>query len=213
MQADVASILHLRTPDANVTAYTDGIITNRDGQAVFLSILGTDSAIKACSGHFLDSRHSRRDYGSGLWAKPEGKHKFMVRRDNTADYRVITSKLTDNASHQIICDARFLPGLNIEKNARLLALRPGQDAASETWKLIHREIATPALDAWGPTIYQELLENWNRHQTEPSRLEYQARCKVIPAKLGEISAVVLRITEESFDALISALISQGRVEF
>jgi len=201
----------LESGNASVLAWTDSLIKDEEGNARFFSLLGTDSTIKACSGYFLDGK--AKYYGDGLWTLDDNnRQNTQIRRDTAGTYRVLSSKL-DRGAQQILCDERFLPGHSLEKEFRFLLVAPGQDPATELFEFIRREVPTPMLPDWQAAITDNLFANWKRHEHDRTAPECKARARRIAPTIGERSAIQLRVTEETLDALVSRLVREGRIDF
>jgi hypothetical protein len=195
---------------SNVEALTDCCAEN-NGHVVLLSIIGNDSVVKAISGTLLDSRHrSAGDIYIGDEDSCRGKR--YLYRGGTSVFKVITAKLGQGVTHQLIYDMRFFrlnekDVGNFDEGTRYVFLRPGDDAADLVYQSVLKGLPTPTLPEWGTAIYKKLRKKGKDRfgSWRPGRI------REVDTYPSDVKVLSVQVSEEGLDAIVSDLVKRGKI--
>lgn len=193
--------------------HCDGLILWEDN-AVYLSVIGSDSRIKGITGCFLEHKPTSRNRWKreGLSYQLPGKryNNSVTRETEPAKYRRLTTKLGSHAHQICALEQFFADGPAIERDYRYLLFDPRtHNPAQLVVSHIVDSLPVPFLPAWTSAVYEQLRANAD---TDPGNMNL-ARCWILPPQIGTRHAARVRVTEESMDNLISDLVKQGKIEF
>jgi hypothetical protein len=190
-----------RTSDTS--AFTDCYVADRSGTALLISIVGSDSSVKALTGQFFEKVRRSRYSSDGLQVRGTGagnnyRAYDRLDRDAKQSYTIKSGKLPNsNAIHHLIADRRFFEPAESAPDTYLLFVRPGDCAIKLLWERVYSQIATP------------MLEHWSQHVTRAL-----IALGSITAWQGYNCAVIkVTVSEKDLDRIISDAVQGGMVSW
>jgi len=168
-----------------VAAYTDLYAYDpEDASLLFISIAGTDQAVKAISSAIIGCKT--------VIVRTEPDIETLVNGHPTSRYRVFSTKLPNGAIHQLVADTGFFG--NDETGEKLVLIPEQRDVASVVHAQVLAGLASPIIPEWSAWICAQLMEMDRMREMEGT------------LRVAQISA-----NEEIVDEIVSQGLRTGRI--
>lgn len=199
--------------ESNIEAFTDRYVYDNITLRM-ISLIGSDSAVKAIAGRFLKNKAVDCD----IWVEEIGNTDRYKRdyfsRDNKAHYKVMTAKLRAGMVHQIIADTRFFEiDPKDSDGTRFVYVGPGEDPYRVVYEAFLKDIPTPMLPEWTEPVLKVMAKNTGNSGYGWKYAEGKARARSVSAYPGshemKDGCIMLSASESQLDDVISELQSNG----
>lgn len=168
-----------------VLAYTDLYAYNTENAAlVFISVAGTDQAVKAVSSAIIGGRT--------VSIMRETNTEIPVTGHPASHFRVLSTKLSCGAVHQLVVDTRFFEKEKSE--SRLIIIPQADDVSRAVYSQVLAHMASPLVPEWSAWICEQL-----GHQD------------LMRQMAGTLKVVEVSANESTVDEIVSKGVRMGRI--
>ncbi|MDQ7785871.1 MAG: hypothetical protein RDU20_23525 [Desulfomonilaceae bacterium] len=168
-----------------VSAYTDRYAYDPENASLlFISIAGTEQAVKAVSSAVLGYR--------SLSILRGGNSEIEVNAHPASHFRVLSTKLPNGAVHQLVVDTRFFG--NEDSGSRLVIIPQSEDVSRVVYAQVLAHLACPLIPEWAAWICGQLTDRDLMRQME-----------------GTLRVVEVSASESTVDGIISEGVKAGRI--
>ncbi len=130
-----------------VSAYTDGYAYDPENDSlVFISLAGTDQAVKAISSAIIGCRT--------VSIRRKGNEDIAVNGHPASHFRVLSTKLPCGSVHQLVVDTRFFG--NEDSQSRLIIIPRSEEGSHVVYSQVLAHLASPLIPEWAPWICKQL---------------------------------------------------------
>ena len=168
----------------SVSAYTDMFAYDPENASlVFVSLAGTEQAVKAISSAIIGGRTVSIMSGSNT--------QILVTGHPASHFRVLSTKLPGGAVHQLVADTRFFGNENSE--SRLVIIPQADDLSRVVYSQVLAHLASPLIPEWSAWICEQLIAQDLIRQME-----------------GTLKVVEVSVSESNVDEIVSEGVRTGR---
>jgi hypothetical protein len=167
-----------------VSAYTDRYAYDpADDSLLFISLAGTEQAVKAVSSALISHRIVSVNRRSNA--------EIQLHGSPAAHFRVFSTKLASGGVHQLVADTRFFGN---DTQEHCVIIPQGEELPRVVYSQVLCRLASPMIPEWAEWIYVQLKERG-----------------LIQEMAGTLQLVKVRIDEATVDEIISEGIRTGRI--
>ncbi len=168
-----------------VSAYTDLYAHDPENASlVFISLAGTDQAVKAVSSAIIDGRT--------VSIVSETNAEIPVTGHPASHFRVLSTKLPGGPVHQLVVDTRFFG--NEDSGSRLVIIPQADDVCKVVYSQVLAHLASPLVPEWNEWICEQLIDQDLMRQME-----------------GTLKVVEVSAHESTVDEIVSEGVRTGRI--
>jgi hypothetical protein len=168
-----------------VSAYTDFYAYDPENASlVFISLAGTEQAVKAVSSAIIGGRT--------VSIMHDTDPKIPVTGHPASHFRVLSTKLSCGAVHQLVVDTRFLG--SEERESRLVIIPQAEDVSRAVYSQVLAHMASPLIPEWSAWICRQLS-----HQDLMRQME------------GTMKVIEVSANESTVDEIVSEGVRTGRM--
>ena len=169
-----------------VSAYTDRYAYDpSDDSFLFISLAGTEQAVKAVSSALISHRI--------VSVNRRSKREIQLHGSPAAHFRVFSTKLPSGSVHQLVADTRFFGN---ETQERCVVIPQGEELPRVVYSQVLCRLASPLIPEWAPWMCAQLKEQGLIQEME-----------------GTLKVVKVRVDEAAVDEIVSEGIRTGRIGF
>ncbi len=169
----------------SVSTYTDLYAYDPENASlVFVSLAGTEQAVKAISSAIIGCRTV------SILREPDTE--IPVNGHPASHFRVLSTKLPGGAVHQLVADTRFFG--NEDSESRLVIIPQSDDVSRVVYSQVLAHLASPLVPEWSAWICEQLIGQDLMRQME-----------------GTLKAVEVSVSEPTVDEIVSEGVRTGRI--
>ncbi len=170
-----------------VSAYTDGYAYDPENDSlVFISLAGTDQAVKAISSAIIGCRT--------VSIRRKGNEDIAVNGHPASHFRVLSTKLPCGSVHQLVVDTRFFG--SEDSQSRLVIIPRSDDVSRVVYSQVLAPLASPLIPEWAAWICKKLTNLDLMRQMD-----------------GSLTVVEVSADETTVDEIVSEGVRSGRISF
>ncbi len=171
----------------SVSTYTDLYAYDPENASlVFVSLAGTEQAVKAISSAIIGCRTV------SILREPDTE--IPVNGHPASHFRVLSTKLPGGAVHQLVADTRFFG--NEDSESRLVIIPQSDDVSRVVYSQVLAHLASPLVPEWSAWICEQLIGQDLIRQME-----------------GTLKVVEVSVSEPTVDEIVSEGVRMGRIHF
>lgn len=168
-----------------ISAYTDLYAYDPENASlVFISLAGTDQAVKAVSSAIIGGRTVSIMSVTNM--------EIPVTGHPESHFRVLSTKLSCGAVHQLVVDMRFFG--NEHSESRLIIIPQADDVSKVVYSLVLAHMASPLIPEWSTWICRQLS-----HQDLMRQME------------GTLKVIEVSLSKSTVDEIISKGVRTRRI--
>ena len=168
-----------------VSTYTDLYAYDPENASlVFVSLAGTEQAVKAISSAIIGCRTV------SILREPDTE--IPVNGHPASHFRVLSTKLPGGAVHQLVVDTRFFG--NEDSESRLVIIPQSDDVSRVVYSQVLAHLASPLIPEWSAWICKQL-----GHQDLMRQME------------GTLKVIEVSANESSVDEIVSKGVRTKRI--
>ena len=172
---------------AHVEVYTDGYVFDPLCNTLrLISLVGNDSSVKAVSSALVT--------GKEVLVYCDDNSAMSLSAPREVKFRILASKLSCGAVHQIVADRRFFH--QDDHGNHFLIIPPDGDVAGIIYQHVITSVASPVIPEWAEWITNRLTEQ--DHIRELG---------------GTLKAVTVDVDESVIDEIVSEGVRTGQIKF
>ena len=168
-----------------VSTYTDLYAYDPENASlVFVSLAGTEQAVKAISSAIIGCRTV------SILREPDTE--IPVNGHPASHFRVLSTKLPGGAVHQLVVDTRFFG--NEDSESRLVIIPQSDDVSRVVYSQVLAHLASPLIPEWSAWICEQLIGQDLIRQME-----------------GTLKVIEVSVSESTVDEIVSEGVRTGRI--
>lgn len=167
-----------------VSAYTDFYAYDENASLVFISLAGADQAVKAVSSAIIGGRTVSIMHDTDA--------EIPVTGNPASNFRVLSTKLSCGAVHQLVVDMRFFG--NEDSESRLVIIPEADEVSRVVYSQVLAHMASPLIPEWSAWICKQMMRQGLMRQME-----------------GTLKVIEVSANESTVDEIVSKGVRTGRI--